>query len=145
MSDTELLSLLDESREWNHAHGITGVLLYIQGKFLHPVKDKLVLSLEGRFIQVLEGSETELDLVFDMISSDKRHLDIKILRQGETVDRNFHSWDMGFRSMELEEYKNIPGFFPLDDEFLKTPDPGNSNIPLDFLKSFYSMSKGKLL
>lgn len=143
MSDPELLGLLDQARKGNSKRNITGILLYIQGIFLNPVKDKSVPESEGRFIQVLEGNEADVMTAFDRISADARHQDLMVLKEAEIGQRNFDTWNMGFRSMELDEYNNIPGFFPLDELFLTDRNLHHSNIPLDFLKSFYKMSKGK--
>lgn len=143
MSDQELLGLLDQARKGNGRRDITGILLYIKGTFLNPVKDKSVPESEGRFIQVLEGNEADVMAAFDRISADARHQDIMVLKEAEISHRNFDTWNMGFSSMELDEYINIPGFFPLDELFLTERSLHHSNIPLDFLKSFYKMSKGK--
>lgn len=143
MSDPELLALLGQARKGNGKRRITGILLYIQGRFLNRVKDDSDGETEGRFIQVLEGNEAEVMSVFDRISSDGRHQDIMVLKEAEISQRNFDAWDMGFSSMDLDAYKEIPGFLPLDDLFLEERNLHHSNLPLDFLKSFYKMSKGK--
>jgi hypothetical protein len=52
MQESDLLCILDQSKILNHGNRITGMLLYLEGKFLSQV--------EGRFMQVLEGREEDV-------------------------------------------------------------------------------------
>ena len=83
MSETELKSLLEVSRERNAADGLTGMLLY---------KD-------GSFMQVLEGEEEPLKQTCNRIGRDPRHRGIIFLCEEETAERSFVGWAMGFRSV----------------------------------------------
>lgn len=108
------------------------MLLYVQGKFINQIG--------GRFIQVLEGEETKVREAYDRIKQDPRHHSITLSNESSVKQRNFTSWSMGIKSMTMEEYQSMPGYFELNERFLK---PGNSktiNVPLTFLKSFYSMN-----
>lgn len=133
MQEEDLINLLEQSRTWNKAHDITGMLLYVEGRFLS--------QLEGRFVQVLEGSEQEVNAIFEKIRHDERHHSLIVLKRAATPERNFNSWSMGFESMELEAYGQVPGYFELDDDFLSTGHLQQSSIPLDFLKSFYATNQ----
>ncbi|WP_158795490.1 BLUF domain-containing protein [Pedobacter sp. L105] len=144
LSDQDLVKILKTSRDWNHDHDITGMLLYVQGCFLSLVGGRTAEETEGRFIQILEGAETDVMETFKAIRSDERHYDLMLLRKGTAASRSFESWDMGFRSLDLAEYKTIPGFFELDDSLLEKSDIQQSNFALNFMKSFYEMSKSKL-
>lgn len=143
LSDQELLEMLQQSRDRNKSHGVTGMLLYVHGRFLSVVNGHLVHKLSSRFIQVLEGTAEAVELIYESISGDERHYDLIVLKREVAELRNFESWDMGFRSMQLEEYKQKAGFFELDDSFLERGTPDKTNIPLNYLRSFYLMSKGK--
>lgn len=57
----DLRNVLEESLEWNKEHGITGMLLYVPGYFSNPAA--------ARFIQVLEGTEFEVKLIFEKIKT----------------------------------------------------------------------------
>jgi hypothetical protein len=133
MQDEDLLPLLEESRSWNLAHGITGMLLYIAGE---------TGSLEqgGRFMQALEGTEVEVRGIFEKIRSDKRHHHLMVLNEATAKKRNFAAWTMGFASMDIEEYKAKLGFFELNDTFLNKGNKQKLNMALNFLKSFYTMN-----
>lgn len=143
MSDQELVAILEESKKWNSTHGITGMLLYVTGNFWKSIKHELVSRKGGRFVQVLEGKKEDVQEIFALIKSDKRHSQLAVVNEATCEVRGFQSWDMGFKSLELDEYKNLNGFFELDDDF-SSKDGNTANAPLDFLKSFYTMSKMKV-
>jgi hypothetical protein len=132
MSSDDLVFLLNQSKSWNQGHGLTGMLLYLEGKFLSKV--------EGRFMQVLEGTEEEIKEIFEKIKQDPRHHSLIVLKQSSTEDRNFGTWSMGFKSLKVEAYKELPGFFDLNEDFLKSDELQQSSLPLNFLKSFYKVN-----
>lgn len=78
-SETELQSILEWSRPFNAAHGITGLLLYSA----------------GRFVQVLEGEETVVSDLYARIQQDSRHTRVETVR-AECSARQFAGWDMAF-------------------------------------------------
>lgn len=82
-SEAELEELLRRSRESNKRLGVTGMLLY---------KD-------GRFMQALEGEESVVRTLFQKIAADPRHCDVKLLDQGFTEEREFGDWSMGFERL----------------------------------------------
>ena len=143
MSSEELRLILEQSRKWNLDHGITGMLIYVEGSFVTSSSRQISAGTGGRFMQVLEGSELEVQKVFNFIESDPRHSDLIILTRSQDTKRNFESWTMGFESLSREDYEGIPNYFDLEESFLKEQELQNSNIPLHFLTSFYLRSKSK--
>lgn len=133
MSGSELHELLNESRNYNDQHHVTGMLLYIEGRFL--------LNTEGRFMQVIEGPEDEIKPLFETIKKDTRHHQLIVFKHQSILKRNFTTWKMGFKSMRLQEYQNTPGFFELNDDFLQSSDFQESGTALTFLKTFYAINK----
>lgn len=132
-SREELNQLLTESRSLNEEHGLTGILVYIEGRYLtHSC---------GRFMQVLEGSRFVVERVFDKIKRDDRHDNIIVLKRGTIEKRNFNSWHMGFEIFSLEENSNLEGFFHFNQDLLESEEFVASDAPLDFLKSFYEAHK----
>lgn len=99
-TETELIELLEKSRENNAAVGVTGMLLYKDGKFM----------------QMLEGDEAEITRVFEKISRDPRHRDVITLLRGED-ERSFSEWLMGFSNLDTATGEAIPGY----SEYLSTP------------------------
>ena len=132
MSEPELDALLDESRSWNVDHGITGMLLYIQGELLQ--------HKEGRFIQALEGNESDVREIFSKIKTDKRHFNVSVLIETSMLSRNFKDWTMGFKSLDSKEYQSLPNKFELDEDFLNYVPVNSFNPALDFIKQFYSLN-----
>ena len=80
---SELLELLDASRERNSKLGVTGVLLY----------------RAGTFMQILEGPESIVDRVFAKITRDARHRGMLTLLRRQVKERAFADWSMAYREM----------------------------------------------
>jgi len=94
MSDEELLSLLEQSRERNKTEGITGILFYGG----------------GNFFQILEGEKGSLDRVYSSISKDYRHTGCIILDSSEIKERSFGDWSMAFKRLNTDESSKICGY-----------------------------------
>jgi len=133
MNDQKLLEILHESRKWNVSHSLTGMLLYVEGQ--------LTNQFLGRFIQVIEGKEKEVKLIFEKIKNDRRHVDPTIMQQGKISKRNFDKWSMGFKSISVSDYQELPVFFELDHNFLEAKQRRKFNPALIYLRSFYNMHK----
>ena len=125
MSETELKSLLEVSRERNAAEGLTGMLLY---------KD-------GSFMQVLEGEEEPLRQTCNRIGRDPRHRGIIFLCEEETAERSFVGWAMGFRSVASGELEKVPGFARLGAETFTSPRfICNPHKAVGLLRTFHDMT-----
>jgi hypothetical protein len=72
-------SILEQSRQKNPPHGITG-LLCLSGDL---------------FIQVLEGGRDEVCELYNTIVRDPRHLEVRLLVYEEINERRFAGWTMG--------------------------------------------------
>lgn len=75
-----LATLLRKARTRNALYQVTGMLLYHTGSFL----------------QVLEGPETGVQLIFQSIQRDPRHGSTRILMRETLQTREFPDWSMGF-------------------------------------------------
>lgn len=87
LAPSELEQMLAESRVRNRAHGITGVLLFV----------------EGAFLQILEGEKNDVDDLMGRIERDPRHHDIKVFYEQEVDERAFASWSMAYLTPSAEE------------------------------------------
>lgn len=92
-SDDELAELLEVSRRNNDRLGLTGVLLY----------------RDGRFLQYLEGPEPVVTERIDIIAADARHDDFQIRFRQPISARLFPSWSMGFERVAPDATEDIPG------------------------------------
>ena len=103
-------------REKNKQLTITGVLLLIQGKF----------------IQYIEGPAEEIDKVYKSISNDSRHTDLILLDSGNLKERQFNNWSMAYKEVSDKQIKEIVGNkdLNLEDVFLNGKDVKNHPVLL---------------
>jgi hypothetical protein len=121
--------VLQQSRDWNKEHNLTGMLAYIEGKVLN--------NTEGRFIQALEGPVDEVLHIFNRISKDDRHGQITVLAKTATTKRYFEQWAMGFEFVSPEKHNDLRTFFFMDDALLTSNAFQKNDAMLKFLRSFY--------
>jgi len=121
MNSESIKVLLNNSRAFNSENNISGILM----------------MLDNKFIQVLEG---ELELVIDLytkIEQDPRHKDLLILLNMKIKERTFKDWSMGFVKLENDEFSEESGFTNID-QFIKGLSSRKTWDPsLEFLKKFY--------
>ncbi|RYY06510.1 MAG: BLUF domain-containing protein [Sphingobacteriaceae bacterium] len=100
-NQADLKVLLIQSREKNKQSGVSGMLLFLNGKF----------------IQFLEGEEKEIKSLYAKISQDKRHTSVVLLKEGTTDQRLFTNWSMAFSSVTPEELANEEGLEKINSPF----------------------------
>jgi hypothetical protein len=118
----EIAALLKQSRENNERCGLTGMLLF----------------KEGRFMQVLEGPEEDVRERYAVIAADPRHTDIRTLLDESIEVRRFPHWSMGLPSHAAADLRDAPGF----DAFFEAPagrrstwnDPSRAQLLLDWFR-----------
>ena len=93
LSELALFELLCTTRARNERRGLTGLLLYS----------------DGRFMEVLEGPESDVREVFESILRDPRHKNVDLLRFEWLEQRHFLDWRMGFRTLH-DAVDDIEGF-----------------------------------
>lgn len=103
LDESDLRHVLTQSRVWNTAHGLTGLLLHSNGSIM----------------QVLEGAEADVRFIFARISSDSRHHNVVKLADGPVEQRQFAQWSMGFRTVNPQEFAHLQGYLDLT----RTPVP----------------------
>ena len=72
-------AILAQSRQYNPACGITGILCYGGGIFL----------------QAIEGGRMPVNELYGHIQRDARHKDVVLLHYEEIAERRFGGWTMG--------------------------------------------------
>lgn len=93
MQSEELEELLEHARDSNRIHGISGALVYA----------------EGIFLQILEGSTSELQALMAKIGRDLRHEKVTILQEGEIQSARFAGWKMAYVSATPAQVKRWAG------------------------------------
>jgi hypothetical protein len=131
MQTSDINPILAQSRIRNADQQVTGFLMYVEGIYNH--------HKEGRFLQVLEGSEHDVTQIYDSIKKDLRHNQVTTLKEGPIENRNFSSWSMGYESFHVQQFPDLQFFFQLDIRSLISQE---DNHPiLDFIKTFASAGK----
>ena len=57
----------------------------------------------GCFAQVLEGSSSNVEHVFERIQQDDRHGDVSVLSFSPVASRHFGNWSMSFAGISVED------------------------------------------
>ena len=112
--DEDLEFIVSESRGLNLASGVTGVLLYCDGNFMH--------YLEGPDDAVLE--------TYERIRKSERHYQINELMNQAIEQREFGDWTMGFS-------RTTPGFF-LDIAAARWKGPGEIGPGATLVQVFWA-------
>ena len=92
--DVDLAQLLAQSRATNAAHGLTGLLVHRQ----------------GRFLQLIEGEEADVRERMAAILADDRHGRISTLMEERITERQFPDWTMGMARYDARVAERIPGY-----------------------------------
>ncbi|UPL50465.1 BLUF domain-containing protein [Hymenobacter sublimis] len=126
MREDELAVLLTQSRTWNQAHDLTGLLLYS----------------DGSIMQVLEGTEEEVRYIFRRIEVDQRHFGVTKLSDGPIQGRNFSQWSMGFRTVNPAAFQRLVGYNNPENGSHLANYSENGNVSLhDLLSSFITQDE----
>lgn len=96
LDERDLVELLDQARDFNDRHRITGALLYF--------------SESREFFQILEGEPDVIDDLMRRIREDPRHRGVEVAAEGPLKTRAFVDWSMGFHLVSPQEARRHLGF-----------------------------------
>lgn len=113
-SEKELQNILQQSRKNNGVHDITGMLLYCNGSIM----------------QLLEGDQDHVQVLFNIICQDSRHSNVIKIYHQPLVKHNFTDWSMGFSTVSVKHFDEINNSFA-EATLEKT------HIALKLFKDFY--------
>ncbi|MGM0636029.1 MAG: BLUF domain-containing protein [Bacteroidota bacterium] len=123
LREEDIQDLLYKVREKNRKLAITGLLLLIQGKF----------------IQYIEGPEDEIISVYESIKNDTRHNSLLLLDIGDLKERQFKDWSMSYKKINNDELEKETGYKDLDlNELLQKPYSKKKHPILNILYKFLS-------
>lgn len=122
LSEKDIEELLYQVREKNKRLAITGLLLLIQGKF----------------VQYIEGPENVIEKVYKKIKSDPRHNELLLLDKGELNERQFTDWSMAYHKIKDSEIEKLIGYkdLKLDELFFTKKDERSAHPVLKILYNF---------
>ncbi|AZQ64320.1 BLUF domain-containing protein [Flammeovirga pectinis] len=118
------------------------ILMHSRAKNINLKLTGLLVLLENKFIQILEGEETDVLSLYSKIKMDHRHKAVQKLYSGYIQERNFKNWAMAFHEIYWEDLKeaglinNFDNGLPLED-YLE----GKNHYIIEFLKSYNGISE----
>jgi acylphosphatase len=118
-----IVEIVNFSREKNARLNITGVLLYIN----------------GRIVQVLEGPQEEVENLYESIRADPRHTDVRTVINQPINTRSFDKWYMGYETLTTQQYEEVRDIIPVDPQiepFLDADQP----VVVRMLKGFFDLN-----
>lgn len=116
-SETELGAILAASHANNPPQGLTGILLYS----------------DGRFIQVLEGARDAVEALYERIKADPRHEAVRRVITREVAQRDFADWSMGYRALTATDLVSHPQLLDFFAEQFSADGFGQAGSPARFL------------
>jgi len=126
LTDQQLSDILTKSRINNSKQDITGLLLY------H----------DGSIIQVLEGDKEIVQNLYAIISNDTRHAGAISMLEGESEQRNFPDWSMGFKSISNQDWAPFTGYFALNRSELQPKLNTDNKSIITVINSFMRVNIG---
>ena len=97
----------------------------------------MLIYMQGKFIQVLEGDQQKVEAIYKKIQDDPRHKQISKVLVGNSPERIFNDWSMGFRNLSDLDFISLSGFKDIDSFFIINPLTEETSMVLVFLKLFY--------
>lgn len=122
MTLESLQKISQTSQENNPKSGITGMLL----------------GIENKYLQYLEGDEEEVEQLFSKIKNDPRHTEVRQWIKGFSEERIFSEWSMASWLLSNEELDKLDSLKELK-EFVEAPENGELQS-----KRFLGMMHGLL-
>jgi Sensors of blue-light using FAD len=111
----DLPALLARAQERNQRHGLSGALLFYA----------------GRFMQVIEGPEPEVQRCFERIRADVRHACVTAVALQPIVERRFARWGMRRVEMAQGPDRAVAAFL---DELTSAPDDARVSAAIGLLE-----------
>ncbi|WP_052444521.1 BLUF domain-containing protein [Flammeovirga sp. OC4] len=102
----------------------------------------LLVLLEDKFIQVLEGDESVVEELYAKIKRDDRHKSVQKIYSGTIEERNFNTWSMAFKEILWEDLEDA-GFIKEYDQSLPLEHylKGKNHYVIELLKTYQGFSE----
>lgn len=122
LSEAQVTELGEQAQAYNEAHDITGLLCY---------------TAEGQFVQVLEGAEKAVHVLFAKIQRDSRHHQVQALSNYATATRWFADWRMALVPANAPDFYWLLGYLEAKGHNLVRPQmPITSPLLVTLLEEF---------
>lgn len=110
LSPIELTELLNQSQQKNLRMNVTGLLVYHNSEFM----------------QLLEGSKTDINAIYDTICKDERNHHNLLLWSYQISERSFPDWSMAFLTPENLSLVGKPAYSDFLNSGLIPQTPSSS-------------------
>lgn len=113
-----IVELINKAQTMNTKLGLTGLLMYRQ----------------NTFIQLLEGEEQVVRELYEKISKDRRHTDVKILIESKSSMRIVPQWSMNYVESVSEDV-SVKSLFEVFEKMVNE-SPKDKNLIMPLLTRF---------
>lgn len=125
--ESHLEQLLLRARAFNAQHAVTGILLYGNEQFL----------------QVLEGEEATVRMLYTHICQDPRHRDVTTYDDKPVARRSFADWCMAFQPLVPKQLLAFASYLSPLEVYLERPSLSESDRQLlHLLRSLVQPTEG---
>ena len=124
----DLDDILTSARRNNAMMGITGLLL----------------SIDGGFLQILEGEERAVRELYTRVAADPRHEHLRLMLDREIPCRAFPEWAMGFERPCMDDPETAGMFGVAREAIHGRLSPGTGRIVAMMLQTFYAVQHSDL-
>lgn len=115
-----LFNILGKAKENNSQQDITGSLLY-DG---------------GRFIQLLEGDKEIITNLYEKVSKDSRHTNVRLLYIKEASIRLFPNWGMNMVNLKVDKPKNLSELKEILGQINTEQKVGETPVAIKLFRAF---------
>ena len=120
---SDLDDILAAGRANNLAHGLSGILIHI----------------DGGFLQILEGERDVVMQVYGRIAEDRRHAHPRVLVDRSVPHRSFPDWSLGYEHLKGAR-DEMAGMFGIVREAIAGHlSPGAGRVIATMLETFYRL------
>lgn len=120
---SDLDDILTVGRANNQARGISGILIHVDGGFLH----------------ILEGPREAVMQTYGHIAQDRRHFQPRVLVDRKIAARAFPEWSLGYEHLRGAK-DEMPGMFGIVREAIAGHlSPGAGRVVASMLETFYRL------
>ncbi|MTI22823.1 BLUF domain-containing protein [Fulvivirga sp. RKSG066] len=119
ITTADLDDIVNAAHNFNTKNNITGMLLYIDGKFF----------------QVIEGNKEDINNLYAKIRTDPRHKNITTVSAHPIKFRTFKGWNMRYKAITEKEFSELSGINVFTSLFSLKPGP-KENVAFNFARKF---------
>ena len=134
----QLIYVSDKANNYNKSDTID-ILVAARKRNMERAITGLIVELDQSFYQILEGNQSDVEDIFQLIKTDSRHYNLRVLYQQPVLKREFGEWAMGYANnidpQQLDDVNRMLHFFSQKTSF--------TEIEGDSIKMLLTSLKGQ--